>query len=227
MDIVLVTAEIAPYYQATSLAETAAALPKALRGMGHKVTVVAPLWASIDPAARQLARRLFKMEVEVEGQKRAFVPFEGRSSGGVDLCFLSEPNLFPADASARDTGPDTAARWGAFSRAFVQWLSRREGRPDVVHVLGWQTAVVPMLLSTHESFSKVSTALGFHSENDKGLYGRETLATFGLPESVWGIDGVEFRARVASSRALRATPEACSRRAKASRARFAHAAARS
>lgn len=201
MDILVVTAEIAPYSRSTSAAETCSALPKALRGLGHKVTVLSPLWASIDPGARHLARRLLKIEVDVDGQKRALPLFEGRSPGGVDLAFLAEETLFPRNGAPADEGPETAARWGAFARATAAFIHKRETRPDVVHCVGWQTAMLPALMKADPALASIPTVLTIHDVAAKGLYEKSALPTFGLDPSWWRIDGVEFYGKVSTLKA--------------------------
>lgn len=200
MDILVVTAELAPYSRATSAGDAAAALPKALRGLGHKVTVLSPLWASIDPATRQLARRLVKIQVEVEGEKRAFPLFEGRSAGGVDLAFLAEETLFSRSASPDDAEPETAVRWGAFARATIELMKRRESLPDVVHCFGWQTAMLSVLMREDAALAHIPVVLTLHDElsagAEHGLYPRASLAAFGLSDAWWRIDGVEFYGKV-------------------------------
>ncbi|MDQ3037666.1 MAG: glycogen synthase [Myxococcota bacterium] len=198
MDILVVTAEIAPYSRSTSAAETCSALPKALRGLGHKVTVLSPLWASIDPGARHLARRLLKIEVEVEGQKRAMPLFEGRSAGGVELAFLAEETLFPRNAAPADEGPETAARWGAFARGTIELIKKRETRPEVVHCVGWQTAILPALMQSDPALASIPTVLTIHDVASKGLYEKSALPVFGLDPSWWRIDGVEFYGKLST-----------------------------
>jgi starch synthase len=192
MDIALVTPEIAPYSRWTSADEASAALPKALRGLGHKVTVISPLWASIDTAARHLGRRLVKIEVDAAGTRHALALFDGRSTGGVELQFLSEDSLFPRNAASTDVGPDTAVRWGAFARAAIELIARREAPPDVIHLVGWQTAAIAVLASEHPQLSAVPTVLTIHDVRAHGTYERSALSTFGIDERWWRLDGVEF-----------------------------------
>ena len=58
MDIVFVSPEVVPFSKVGGLADVAGALPKSLRALGHKVTVVSLLYGSIDVSAHALARRL-------------------------------------------------------------------------------------------------------------------------------------------------------------------------
>lgn len=197
MDIVLVASEIAPYAKTTPSAEPVAALAKALRTLGHKVTVVAPLWASIDPTARHLGRRLTR--IDVEGTRLAL--YEGRTSGGVDLLFLGQDELFGAGVTATDESEAAGKRWGFFLRGAMELLRRRESRPDVVHVHEWQTAPLALMLREDRELSTLATVLTVSSMDSVGRYERGALAHFGLAPSVFSIDGVEFFGKMSALKA--------------------------
>src|SRR6476620_3462672 len=97
VEILFVTNELAPYSvqpNAPEAADAAASLPKALRGLGHRVTVVSPLYKGIDPTTRSLARRLSVVNVKVLGKNYACHLYDGRTTGGVDLLFLGNAELF-------------------------------------------------------------------------------------------------------------------------------------
>ena len=87
MELVLVAPEITPYSRTGEIGDVCAALPKALRGGGHKVTVISPLWPGIDATARGLARRLSGVEVTLGAQRYPCTLHDGRTTGGVELVF--------------------------------------------------------------------------------------------------------------------------------------------
>lgn len=192
MDIVLVAPEIAPYSKTVPSAEPVAALAKALRSLGHKVTVIAPLWASIDPSARHLGRRLTKIEVDVKGTPTRLSLYEGRTSGGVDLLFLGSEDHFAAGVIASDESEAAGPRWGLFLRGAMELLRRRESRPDVVHVHEWQTAPLALMLREDRELASLPVVLSVSGMDSVGRYERAALAHFGLPASVFSIEGVEF-----------------------------------
>lgn len=200
MDVLVVTPELAHYRGSSSIAESAGALSKALRGLGHKVNVVSPLWASINPQARNLARRLVRLEVDSEGQKRTLALYEGRTTAGVDVSFLSDDELFPADASVDEEGLPGARRWGAFARAIVALLKRRvdqsETLPDVIHLLGWPCGSLPVLLAAEPVLAAIPTVFTVHDLARKGSFEKTLLAELGFAPKHFGIDGVEFFGRV-------------------------------
>ena len=59
MDVLFVTTELFPWAKVGGLADVAAALPKALRGLSHRVTIVLPKYRVFDESdTLLLARRL-------------------------------------------------------------------------------------------------------------------------------------------------------------------------
>lgn len=201
LDIVFVSPEIAPFRGVSASAQVASALPKALRGLGHKVTVIAPLFSSIDTSARHLARRLVKIEVPAGGQSRNLVLFEGRTSAGVELNFVSEESLFPAAAAIDEESPAAAVRWGAFTRAVVELLARRDTPPDLVHVLGWQCGALPLLLSEHATLKSTPTVYSVNELVPQGRFDRTYLGELGIAPKHFAIDGVEFFGRISTLKA--------------------------
>ncbi len=205
MDVLVITPELMHYSGSSSLAISAGALAKALRGLGHKVNVVSPLWASIDPAAHLLARRLVRLEVESRGEKKPFSLFEGKTTAGVDVSFLGEPSLFPEGASAAEEGPAGAARWGAFARASAALIERRaekgEGLPEVIHLFGWQLGALPAVLARRPSLAEIPTIFTVHELAQRGTFERSELAELGLDPKHFDIDGAEFFGKISTLKA--------------------------
>lgn len=201
MDVFFVVPELSPFRAGSFVAETAAAASKAIRQLGHKVTVVAPLWADVDPQARHLARRLQRTEVALGDETIGFALYEGRSAAGVDLAMLGHEGLFPRDVAAGDAAPAASRRWGAFLRGVLALLARRETRPDVVHVFGWQTAPLALLLREDERHAHVPCVLSLDDPHAHGLFDRAALADYGMSARHFGIEGVEFYGRVSALKA--------------------------
>lgn len=156
VEVAFVAPEITPYSPQGPIGDACAALSKALRSVGHKVVVISPLWATIEPTARGLARRLSGVEVALGGQRHACSIFDGRTTGGVELVFVAQPELFGSLAGA---SPEA---WLVFAEAVVQVLKAREPAVEVVHAHGaYAAAVLPLceaalpraarVLSLHDS----------------------------------------------------------------------------
>jgi starch synthase len=192
MDVVLVTPEIAPYTHTTPAAGPVAALAKALRGLEHKVTVISPLWAAIDPSARHLGRRLTKIEVPMPEGPVQLALYEGRTAGGVDLVFLASEVHFAAGHVASDDSDHAGLRWALFLRGVMEVLRRRDARPDVVHAHEWQTAPLSLMMREDKELATIPTVLSISAIDTAGRYDKSLLAAFALPPRVFSIEGVEF-----------------------------------
>jgi starch synthase len=169
VEILFVTTELAPYSGRTSapeVAETAASLPKALRGLGHRVTVVSPLYKQIDPVARSLARRLSTVNVEACGKSYTCTIYDGRTTGGVDLIFLGNAELF-AERSGPEADPDTTLRSAlVVSGAAAQLACTRDPQVDVLHAHGASCAVALCLAKAKRP--ELVCTLSLYDAQDRG-----------------------------------------------------------
>jgi starch synthase len=187
MDIAFITPEITPYSRATELGDVCAALPKALRGTGHRVTVISPLWSDVDPASRSLARRLTAIETKllVDAPPAAHVVFDGRTTGGVDLVFLAQPERFGQITSAAFHTLSPRERMLAaldFSIAAVELLCVRDPKPDIVHCHGYFAAAALALVK--EKLPGVATVLSVHDLSERGALDTSMLSNVRLPDAV-------------------------------------------
>src|SRR5262245_9223505 len=141
MDILFVATELAPMVKVGGLADVVAALSKALRLLGHKVTIAMPRYPAVEAGGLLLARRLTPIVLPAsQGIPGAEVTvYDGRLGSGVDLLLLDTPGLFDRPGVYGEGGvdyPDLARRFGTFCRAVAEVVRHREeaGAPfDVVH----------------------------------------------------------------------------------------------
>jgi starch synthase len=184
VDILLVTSEIAPYSHATIAAQSAASLAKSLRGLHHKVTVVSPLYAGIDPAARSLARRLSKVDVTVAGQRYQCEVYDGRTTGGVDLVFIGEVKLFGARSTTLNgASPSELVDSVVFARAVAEVVRTRDPQPDLIHAFGAAAAAVLAGVKAH--FPAARTFLSIHDAGADAALTGVTSADLGVPPQLW------------------------------------------
>lgn len=172
MDVVLVTAEVAPFSGRAASAEWVSALAKALRGREHRVTVVSPLYRSIDPAAKALARRLTGARVELGGETWDLELYDGRTAGGVSLLFLGQSDVF-GDVDALDEGaPGDVARRGALlGHGAVAALGQLGTPTTVLHGHGWAGGLA--LAAAAASGLEARRVLSLDDPDDAGRFAGE------------------------------------------------------
>jgi starch synthase len=170
MDILFITAATEPGGVRPE-ADAVAALAKALRGLGHKVALLSPLYRHIDPAARSLARRLTKIEVDAGSSKVGLELYTGRTPNGIDLVYLGNEELFGSVGDIGE-GDDVAVarRIGAFARGAASYLATRDTPFETVHGLGVTGAAAIAEIRRAETAEGIPLLVGVLDASDQGQF---------------------------------------------------------
>lgn len=154
MDILLALAELAPYVRETEASDSAAALVKALRQLGHKVTVAAPRSPGFEEGGLLAARRLTPLTLAGAGAREVNV-LDGQLASGAELVLFDLPGLFDRAAiygEGSSEYADNAERFATYARAVAALVAQRaeQGKAvDVVHAFDAVASLVPLALRGH------------------------------------------------------------------------------
>jgi starch synthase len=202
MEIIFVTTELSPFVKVGGLADVSAALPKALRSLGHAVTIVLPRLPSLEAQGLLLARRLTPLRFSLGERKLEATLFDGRLASQVDLVVVDVPGMFDRPGVYGERGEDytdNAYRFAAFSCAASELARQRvaAGRAvDVVHCNDWPTALVPTYLRTlaaeTPALASTRTVLTIHNVVHQGVFAKDELPAIGLGWDAFRVDGIEF-----------------------------------
>ena len=193
----MVSPELAPYARASEAADSVASLAKALRQLGHEVTVAAPRYPAFEEAGLLVARRLTPVELAGGGEVTVF---DGQLASGVKLVLFDSPGLLdrPEVYSNDGNDGDDAERFGLFARATVGLIRQRAKQGsgfDVVHLHDWPAALVPMALRAAPGATP-PTVLTVHDVTRQGDFDTDALEALGIPQDMRGDDGVLLDDRV-------------------------------
>lgn len=197
MDILFVSPEVAPFVRATSVADVTAALPKALKALGHRPHVFTLLHGPVDARSLTLARRLNKLAVPLGAETIQADVYETRLVSGVNVTMLSVPGI----TDRPDVyGAGDHRRYALLARGAIEWLKQQPQHPSVIHCHDWAASLVPLFLSLAKaqdpSLAAIKTVLTVHDPEQRGLFDRSTLASSGIPEKFFSPDELEFYGRV-------------------------------
>ncbi|HUB05599.1 MAG TPA: glycogen synthase GlgA [Myxococcales bacterium] len=194
MNVLFLSSEVAPWSKTGGLADVASALPQALAGRGHRVTVVSPHYASLDRSRFPTGRTGARARVEVgEGRPVVFEVFEA-ARGRVRWLFLDDPALFGRPGLYGEKGVDYAdngLRFGAFSVGALAAVRALGEHPTIVHANDWQTAPA-VLLAAMAGRPRAHTVFTIHNLAFQGLFPRGVLRQLGWPESLFDWRSLEF-----------------------------------
>ncbi len=198
MKILFVASEGLPFSKTGGLADVIEALPRSLAALGHEVTVLLPRYRN----TRGVSVTVPSLTVPA-GEGLLFPAIvEGGTLHGVYYYFVDDPEYFDREqlygAAGKDY-PDNAERFAEFCGAAIEFC-KRVWMPDVIHCHDWQAGLVPVLLRTRyakdEALQELPVVFTIHNMGYHGAFPRDTMKKIGLPESLFGIDGMEFYGRV-------------------------------
>ncbi|HVJ90361.1 MAG TPA: glycogen/starch synthase, partial [Labilithrix sp.] len=177
MEILFVTTELAPYVKVGGLADVSAALPKTLKVLGHRVTVVMPRYAAFEESGLLMARRLTPLELTLGDETHEVTVYDGRLSSQVELALVDVPGLFDRPGVYGENGEDyadNALRFAVLSRAAAELAKQRAGDGsafDVVHANDWPTALVAKYLK--DLGVQTPSVLTIHNIAHQGVFPKQ------------------------------------------------------
>jgi starch synthase len=179
MDILMVTAELAPYARASRTGDAVSALSKALCQLEHKVTVAVPRHPGFEGGSVLAARRLTPLALP--GGDSVTV-LDGQLPTGATLVLFDVPGLFDHPQIYAEEGPaGDAARYAVLSSAATALAAQRAERGeafDVVHLHDWPAAGTALGLS--RTRGKTATVLTIHDGFRRGVVPAGEAGRYGV-----------------------------------------------
>jgi len=191
--VLAVASEIYPIIKTGGLADVAGALPAALKEHGVATRTLVPGYPDVLKAL-PAAETLLQWPEFYGGPIRVL----GGTHDGLDLLALDAPHLFarPGNPYVGPDGrdwPDNGVRFAALSRmaAEIGQGAITAFVPDIVHAHDWQAGLVPAYLHYGRD-KRPGTVMTVHNLAYQGQFSPDMLATFGLPQEAYAVQGVEY-----------------------------------
>jgi starch synthase len=202
MRILMAASEGVPFSKTGGLADVVGALPRAIAGLGHEVAVVLPLHRR-KTHLKESKTVLRSLTIPLGKHLHFPSVVEGPTENGVRYLFVDYPPYFDRDelygTPVAGDYPDNAERFSLFSRAVLE-IAKLVFPPDVLHCHDWQTALVPVMLSTvyadDPALKDVGTLFTIHNLGYQGQFPPSVLDSIGLSWDLFTIERLEFYGRV-------------------------------
>jgi starch synthase len=165
-----------------------AALPAALRALGHDVRVLPPGYGPV-LAGLQEAREVAPLEL---------LGMHGRLLEAGDFFVLDCAELYqreggPYQNAQGEDWPDNPQRFGLLSRVAALLggaASPVEWRPQIVHCNDWPCGLAPVYLSFEKN--RAAAVMTVHNLSFQGVFDASWMRPLALPAAAFSIEGVEF-----------------------------------
>lgn len=199
MKILFATPECAPLVKTGGLGDVSAALPRALRDLGHEVVILMPAYGGM----------------AIDGTLDAIVPLPARgpwpaaqllqvtSPDGMPFMLLSCPALYasagtPYGHPAHTPMHEQAQRFGLLSRVAAMIGTEHspcDWRADIVHANDWPCGLAPLYLhqaraAGHEGVAR--SLITIHNLAFQGVFPMTSCDMLDIPSAYRGMEGVEY-----------------------------------
>ncbi len=168
LKIVHISPEVAPFSKTGGLADVARSLPKALKRLGHNISIITPLYGQLINKQELALKLIFKdIEIALNSKESVKVNFwQGELMDDLPIYFIESKEHFSRHKKIYGLDNDNA-RFLVFNVAALKLLSLLKFSPDIIHCHDWQTGLIPYYLKTNFIYAKnlkqVKTVFTIHN----------------------------------------------------------------
>lgn len=194
MKILVISSEYEPLTKVGGLGEVTSSLSRELKNFGCDVKIAIPYYKDIKTNLKKLGQlpksARIKLDVCID-----WLPVKGKvyiiNINGVDCYLIDNPELYNRNYIYNpyiSDNNDDNIRFGFFALSALQLTKRLDFKPDIIHCHDWQTAFVPLMLRWRkhlrddEYFKQSKIIFTIHNLSYQGIFSKNTLNLFGLPE---------------------------------------------
>lgn len=173
MQIVLASAECAPFVKTGGLGDVAGSLPAALVRAGAEVIVMVPKYATIKDEYKAQMEHFSDFYVSL-GWRNEYCGLEKLEHDGVTYMFIDNERYFARDYPYGFF--DDGERFAFFSKAITESLQHLPAgfECDILHCNDWQTALAPVFLREFYQglplYDRVKTVFSIHNVAFQGQF---------------------------------------------------------
>lgn len=198
LKILYVCSELAPLVSTGGLADVAAALPRALKRLGHDVRVCLPCYNILPDEVRGEHHCLCVADL---GSKTQYGSLRVSKVPGTDIpLYLIDHEVYFGRGNPYGYGAyeynDNAERFCFFCLAILHGIPQLHWRPDVVHCHDWHTAALPAFIKTRvahtPAWRSMATLFTIHNLAYQGRYKSHLLPSTGFGWDLFTPDCLEF-----------------------------------
>lgn len=168
LKVIHISAEVAPFSKTGGLADVARSLPKALKRLGHDVSMITPLYGKKISKEKWNLKRIYKdVEIFLNSKESTKVNFwQGELMEGLPVYFIENFEHFSKNKKMYGFSNENA-RFLTFNVAALKLISLLDSKPEIIHCHDWQTGLIPYYLKTNFLYSKnlkkVKTVFTIHN----------------------------------------------------------------
>jgi len=194
MNILLVSAELAPFAKVGGLADISSALPIGWNRLGHHPIIVIPKYQGIEERF-SITKTELTVQFRLLGTERIFPIWKSTLSGNIPVYFIEADELYdrPGIYGNPDGYEDNDERFFVLCKCALELMIKLNRKVDIISAHDYHTALLIPLLhetySTHPLFSKSKSVLTIHNAQYQGWYDLDRMVTM----TSWNKESYQWR----------------------------------
>lgn len=155
LKIIHISPEVAPFSKTGGLADVARSLPKALKRLGHYISVITPLYGRVVSKKDNNLKLIYKdIEIFLNSKESLKVNFwQGKLMEDLPVYFVENKEYFSNNKKIYGLNNDNA-RFLVFNVAALRLISLLNELPNIIHCHDWQTGLIPYYLKNNFIYAK-------------------------------------------------------------------------
>lgn len=175
LHVAIAASEIAPFAKTGGLGDILGSLPKALEGLGLRLSLIMPAYRSILQGNFPLEDTGVRFSVPVSRRQEVGMLLRAKAGKAIPVYLIRADRYFDRDylyGTPEADYPDNAERFTFFSRAILEVL--KLDPPQIVHTHDWQSALAIAFLKAqphlYPQLSSAKTVFTVHNLGYQGLF---------------------------------------------------------
>jgi len=177
MDILFVSAEVAPFSKAGGLADVAGALPSEISNLNKKVAVITPYYQSVDLVGKPIKPFGISDNIQLRWESFHYEIYHYKNESDVDFYFIKNDDLFNRGGIYTDeTGEgysDNNKRYFFFQNVVIDLINRGLFKTDLIHCNDHHTSLIPWMIKNRKI--NIPTVLTIHNAEYQGWFSLDEM----------------------------------------------------
>ena len=172
IDVLFISAEVAPFSKAGGLADVVGALPKEISIKGQKVAVITPFYSIIDKKKYAIKYSGIKGNIQLGDNHFEYNLYQYKDDKGVDIFFVKNDHFFKRTGIYTDIDgegfTDNNQRFFFFQYVAIDLINRGLFSVNIIHCNDHHSALIPWMLKNRKI--NIPTLLTIHNAEYQGWF---------------------------------------------------------
>jgi len=177
MDVLFISAEVAPFSKAGGLADVAGALPSEMSNLNRQVSVITPYYQSVDNIGKAIENFGITGNIQLGYESFHYELYHYRNDSNVDFYIIKNDDLFNRGGIYTDeTGEgyrDNNKRYFFFQNVVIDLINRGLFKTDLIHCNDHHTSLIPWMIKNRGI--NIPTILTIHNAEYQGWFSKDEM----------------------------------------------------